>query len=88
VRRGHLVRFFGTVRPARVGSLVAIQKLNSKNNWVTVAGTITHRLSSGASRYAKRIRIRRGGSYRVYVSAADGNYVPSAGRTVRIRRRG
>jgi hypothetical protein len=87
VRTGGLVRFFGRVRPARVGSLVAIQKLNSKNNWVTVAGTITHRLNSTASRYAKRVRIRRGGTYRVFVSAADGNYVPSAGRSVRIRRR-
>jgi hypothetical protein len=87
VRTGQLVRFSGTLRPARVGSLVAIQKLNSKRNWVTVAGTITHRLNSGASRYAKRIRIRRGGTYRVFIAAADGNYVPNAGRSVKIRRR-
>jgi hypothetical protein len=87
VRRGQLVRFSGTLRPARVGSLVAIQKLNSKRNWVTVAGTITHRLSSSSSRYSKRIRIHRGGTYRVYIAAADGNYVPNTGRSVRIRRR-
>jgi hypothetical protein len=87
VRPGQLVRFSGTLRPARVGALVAIQKLNSKRNWVTVAGTITHRLSSSSSRYSKRIRIRRGGTYRVYIAAADGNYVPNTGRSVRIRRR-
>jgi hypothetical protein len=87
VRRGQLVRFSGTLRPARVGSLVAIQKLNSKGNWVTVAGTVTHRLSSSSSRYSKRIRIHRGGTYRVYIAAADGNYVPNTGRSVRIRRR-
>jgi hypothetical protein len=87
VHTGRLVRFSGRVSPARVGALVAIQKLNSKKNWVTVAGTITHRLSATASRYAKRIRIRRGGTYRVYVSAPDGNFVPNAGRSVKIRRR-
>jgi hypothetical protein len=87
VRTGRLVRFSGTVRPARVGALVAVQKLNSKKHWVTVAGTITHRLNSTASRYAKRIRIRRGGTYRVYVAAADGNFVPNTGRSVKIRRR-
>ena len=87
VRSGRLVRFSGRVSPARPGALVAIQKLNRKRNWVTVAGTITHRLNSTASRYGKRVRIRRGGTYRVYVSAADGNFVPNAGRSVKIRRR-
>jgi hypothetical protein len=85
VHTGRLVRFSGRVTPARVGAQVAIQKLNSKKNWVTVAGTITHRLSSSASRYAKRVRIRRGGTYRVFV-AADGNFVPNTGRSVKIRR--
>jgi hypothetical protein len=87
VRSGQLVRFSGTLRPARVGALVAIQKLNSKGRWVTVAGTITHRLSSSSSRYSKRIRIRRGGTYRVFISAPDGNFVPNAGRSVKIKRR-
>jgi hypothetical protein len=85
VHTGRLVRFSGRVTPARVGAQVAIQKLNSKKNWVTVAGTITHRLSSSASRYAKRVRIRRGGTYRVFVTA-DGNFVPNTGRSVKIRR--
>ncbi len=87
VRTGRLVRFFGTVRPARVGAQIAVQKLNSKKNWVTVAGTITHRLSATSARYSKRVRIRRGGTYRVFVSIVDGNYVSSAGRSVKITRR-
>jgi hypothetical protein len=86
VRTGRLVRFFGRVTPARPGSLVGIQRL-SGTRWVTVAGTITHSAGKRFSRYAKRVRIRRGGRYRVFVSIADGNFTSSAGRTVTIRRR-
>jgi hypothetical protein len=87
VRTGHRVRFFGRVTPARPGALVGIQKLHG-TNWVTVAGTITHNAGKSFSRYAKRIRIRRGGRYRVFVSMLDGNFTSNYGRTVTIRRRG
>jgi hypothetical protein len=80
------VRFFGRVAPARPGALVGIQKLHG-TRWVTVAGTITHSAGTSFSRYAKRVRIRRGGSYRVFVSIADGNFASSTGRTVKIKRR-
>ena len=40
----------------------------------------------GVSRYARRVRIRRGGLYRVFVAIADGNFVSSAGREVKITR--
>jgi hypothetical protein len=86
VRSGRLVRFFGTIRPARPGAQVAVQKLNRNKNWVTVAGTITHSAGSTFSRYSKRVRIRRGGTYRVFVAIVDGNYVSHAGRAVTIRR--
>ncbi len=85
VRRGRIVRFFGTVRPARPGAQFAIQTLR-RGAWRTVAGGITHGTRGGVSRYAKRVRIRRGGQYRVFVAIVDGNYVSSAGRTVRISR--
>jgi hypothetical protein len=87
VRTGHRVRFFGRVTPARPGALVGIQKQRG-TRWVTVAGTITHSAGKSFSRYAKRIRIRRGGRYRVFVSIADGNFASNTGRTVTIRRRG
>jgi hypothetical protein len=87
VRTGSRVRFFGRIHPGRPGALIGIQKLNSKNNWVTVAGTIAHRINAGSSSFSKRVRIRRGGSYRVFVAIVDGNFVSSAGRTVKIRRR-
>jgi hypothetical protein len=86
VRTGGRVRFFGTVTPARPGAQVGIQKLRG-TRWVTVAGTITHTAGKTFSRYAKSIRIRRGGTYRVFVSIVDGNFVSSAGRSVKIKRR-
>ena len=87
VRTGHRVRFFGRVTPARPGALIGIQKQRG-TRWITVAGTITHSAGKSFSRYAKRIRIRRGGRYRVFVSIADGNFASNTGRTVTIRRRG
>jgi hypothetical protein len=84
VHRGQRVRFSGLVRPGRGGERIAIQKLRPKG-WVTVAGATTHRASSTSSRYTKRIRVTRGGSYRVFVASADGQFTSSAGRTVRIR---
>lgn len=84
VLRGRNVRFSGTVRPARVGAQIAIQKLRG-TRWVTVTGTITRRGDASFSRYAKRVRIVRGGSFRVFVSNLDGNFVSNGGRIVRIR---
>ena len=84
IRPRQRVRFTGTVKPGKGGERIAIQKLRG-TAWVTVAGGITHRSSSTSSRYTKRIRIARGGSYRVFVAIADGSYVSTSGRTVRIR---
>lgn len=86
VRTGRRVRFFGRVTPARPGAQVAIQRLRG-TRWVTIAGTITHSAGQRFSRYAKRVRIRRGGSYRVFVAIVDGNFTSNAGRTVKITRR-
>jgi hypothetical protein len=85
VHTGRKVRFFGTVRPARPGAQFAVQVLR-KGAWRTVAGGIARGTRGGVSRYAKRVRIRRGGQYRVFVAIADGNYVSAAGRTVKITR--
>jgi hypothetical protein len=86
VRKGRRVLFTGTVRPARVGAPVAIQKQRGAE-WITVAGTITADASPNYSRYAKRVRVRRGGRYRVFVAINDGNFVSNVGRRVRIRTR-
>jgi len=85
VHTGHAVRFFGTVRPARPGARFAIQR-QRRGIWRTVSGGVTHGAGGGVSRYSKRLRIRRGGLYRVFVQITDGSLASKAGRTVRIKR--
>lgn len=86
VRRGRTIRFSGAVRPRRDGVRLGIQKLNSRRAWVTVAGTRTRSSGrEGFSIFAKRVRIRRGGRYRVFVEITDGSLASAAGSTVRVR---
>ena len=80
VKRGHRVRFSGSISPARPGAQIAFQKLK-RGIWVTVGGTLVR--SSG--RYSKRVKIRRGGSYRVWTGVADGQYTSNNGRTIHLR---
>jgi hypothetical protein len=84
VRRGHSLTFKGTIQPAADGTPIAIQKLNSKRHWVTVAGTATRHHSSASSSYSKKVTIRSGGKYRVYAGVTNGMYVPNTGTTVTI----
>ena len=79
VHRGHLVRFSGTITPAKVGALFAVQKLNRSGNWVTVAGGVARGGGRSFTRYSKRVRIKRSGSYRVFVGVADGLQVSNTG---------
>lgn len=85
VSRGGTIRFSGTVHPARDGMRVVIQRLRKR--WRYVAATKAHPAGQRFSRYARRIHIRRGGSYRVLVRSSDGRYIAGAGRSVRIHRR-
>jgi hypothetical protein len=84
VTRGHKLTFSGTVKPAVDGTPIAIQKLNSKKHWVTIAGTSTRHSSASQSAYSKKVTISRGGKYRVYAGVTNGMYVPSTGSTVTI----
>jgi hypothetical protein len=77
-------RFRGKIRPAQDGTQIAIQKLRD-GQWVTVSGTVARHSSSGASRYSKRVRLRRGGTFRVWVGS-QGAYVPGASKNLRVRR--
>lgn len=87
VTRGRSLTFKGTVEPAVDGTPIAIQKLNSKKHWVTIAGTAARHNSSKTSSYSKKVKIRSGGKYRVYAGVANGMYVPNTGATVTIRTR-
>jgi hypothetical protein len=83
VHRGGSVHFSGTVHPGVANIPIAIQKLNAQHHWVTVSGSITR--TGGV--YGKTVRIRRGGSYRVYAGASGGTFAPGWGRKVRIHTR-
>ncbi len=84
VKRGHKLTFRGAIRPAIDGTPIAIQKLNSKNHWVTIAGTAARHNSSASSVYSKKVTISRGGKYRVYAGVTNGMYVPNTGSTFTI----
>jgi hypothetical protein len=84
VHRGHKLTFRGTLRPAVDGTPIAIQKLNSKHQWVTIAGTAARHNSSASSVYSKKVTIHRGGKYRVYAGVTNGLYVPNTGSTYTI----
>ncbi len=86
VTRGRSVRFSGTIRPARPGAQFAIQK-ETRSGWVTVAGSITRGGSTSFSGFSKRVRIPRGGRYRVFVLITDGNLTSGIGRTISISTR-
>ena len=80
VKRGRKVRFSGRVTPARPGADIAFQKKRN-GKWVSINGTKVR--SNG--RFAKRIKIRRGGSYRVWTGVADAQFTSNYGRTIRLR---
>jgi hypothetical protein len=84
VRRGSKVRFSGSVHPAVPNAPIAIQKLGQSGTWVTLAGSITKPGGNGFVVYGKTLRVKRGGSFRVFVGAAGGAFSPFYGRTIHI----
>jgi hypothetical protein len=68
-RKGQRVRFRGTVRPQHDGMRVAIQRKRADGTWRTVKSPLLRDAGSSYSRYSKRIRIRRSGTYRTVIGA-------------------
>lgn len=83
VRKGNTLRFSGRVRPARVGEQLGVQRL-SGSTWRTLQGSRTRAGTADHATYATRVRIRRSGTYRVFVRVADGSLQSMAGPSVRI----
>jgi hypothetical protein len=79
VRRGKKVRFSGTIKPAKPGTNIAFQK-KSNGRWVSINGTIVR----SGGRYGKSIKIKRGGSYRVWTGDVNAQYVSNHGRTFHL----
>ena len=58
----------GTVRPEHDGARALIQRRSSSGRFVTVARATLRDAGTDFSRYSRRVRIRRDGSYRVKVA--------------------
>jgi hypothetical protein len=82
--RGAIVRFSGSVTPVHDGTQIAIQRLKG-TTWVTISGTIAKHRSATSSRYRKSVRLRRGGTFRIFAGTNDGDHVPTVSRSVRVR---
>ena len=78
------MRFSGTVRPAVDGARVVFQRKKGQR-WVQVSHTFA-RGSGKSSHYSKRVRISRGGTYRVFVQVG-GNFVGNEGTHMHLRTR-
>jgi hypothetical protein len=84
-RKGQRVRFKGTVRPQHDGTRVAIQRKRADGTWATVRTPVLRDAGSAYSRYSKRIRIRRSGTFRTVIAAhADHAEGVSRERTLRV----
>jgi hypothetical protein len=68
-RKGQRVRFRGTVRPQHDGMRVSIQRKRRDGTWAMVAMPRLRDAGSAYSRYSKRLRIRRSGTYRTVIAA-------------------
>lgn len=84
VKRGRTVRFAGSITPIRDGAQVAIQKFRD-GRWITIGGSVARHYRDDRSKYAVRVKVPRGGSYRVFVGTNSGDIANNVGRTVKIR---
>jgi hypothetical protein len=82
---GDSIRFSGTAKPAHDGARVSIQKRSPTGRYVTIARTRLKDDGLGNSRYSRRLRVDRSGTYRVVV-AGDVDHIDgiSALRKIRV----
>jgi hypothetical protein len=80
---GDLVRFRGSVKPPHDGNVVDIQKRRRDGSYKTIAHARLKDAGDVRSRYSRRVRIRRGGVYRVKATA-DGDHASGVSRRRRI----
>ena len=77
---GQRVRFFGSAAPQHDGSVVRIQRRRATGSWKTVGLTLLRDAGDARSRYSRRLRIRRDGTYRARVIAVDGDHLSGTSR--------
>jgi hypothetical protein len=79
--RGQRVRFTGLTAPALAGRAVTIERRAADGSW-KAAATAT---LDAQSKYAKRIRIRRTGTYRATVAGTDPALLTGHSSSIRLR---
>jgi hypothetical protein len=85
---GHLVRFHGTIMPVALSARVSIQRrARHGNRWLHVAraNILAPLHPGGALRFAKRIRLHRGGVFRAVVTPNDGAHTRNVSRVRPVR---
>ena len=83
---GNRFRFKGKIRPAHDGAGIVIQRLKN-GAWVNVASSHARAAKGDVSKYSKRFKIKRSGTYRVFAGTDNGANVDSVSRTIRLKRR-
>jgi hypothetical protein len=83
-KRGSMVRFSGTVAPEHDGKPVLIQKKTS-TGYKTVARTTLLDNGTASSKYSKKLRIRRSGTYRVVAQSVDQEHLDGTSRSRTLR---
>jgi hypothetical protein len=66
-----------------VGNAVLIQR-KLRRRWKTIGLTLTHPGNAAFSFFSKRLRLGRGGTFRVVVRTTGGDFVDGTSREVRI----
>jgi hypothetical protein len=84
---GSLVRFSGTACPEHDGKLAYIQRRSSSGSYRTVARARLKDTGEACSEYARRIRVRSGGVYRVKVPSRDADHSTGTSRRIRVSAR-
>jgi hypothetical protein len=86
-KAGHAVRFSGLVIPAYNGKFAQIQR-KTASGWKTVASAklvaTTPVGSVQRSRYSKRVKVHKSGTYRVSFNPADGLRLANNGRARKV----
>jgi hypothetical protein len=75
------VRFSGTAGPAHDGAPVRVQRRRANGSWRTVARDA----GTEVSRYSRRVRIYRTGTYRVRVLSGDTDHLRGTSHKRKLR---
>jgi hypothetical protein len=81
---GSRVRFSGTVCPEHDGQIAAIQRRTSRGYRTVARTTLKDAPGTACSSYARRVRVRRDGTYRVKARSGDGDHANGFSRRIRL----